>query len=247
MARDIWCLRNAVDMAALTASPVSVAALGPGRLQDPRVGVVWRPSASGTELTINLAETETIDVFAVFGISSLEDLTFELSLAGGAWSPQIDPIARAAFWIAERDAGSAPSVSSISLTVNGAAPDIGRIWAGPAHWRPTVNHVAGAAQNVVDYGSVERAARSGAVFTDSARRLRRHVVQYEALELSEWDGPAWDLDMLAGTTKQLLFIPDHEYYPPERHAILGYQEALSPIEQIIWRRARRSYTMMEAG
>ncbi|MFN3261327.1 MAG: hypothetical protein ACE37J_12290 [Pikeienuella sp.] len=255
MAKDIWCVDNPVDRAAITATG-AVAGLTPDRIADPRRGKAWRPGAPTDTLKITFANAVQVDVILVAGPAFKPDteLTLELSSTPGAgdlrtgpWLPKIDRMARQALWIADVDAPGGTGLTVREIVLSASGLDIGRVWAGPALWRPHFTHVYGAQQFVEDLSQKQVALRSGTVFTDTAARLRRQEIKYEAMPVFEWDGPARDLSLTAGLAKQVLFVPDHEYYPPERHAILGYQETLNPIQALGFRRFEQTFVLRESG
>lgn len=273
MARDMWLVDNGVDEGTVTANGAEPG-LGPDRVQDPRMGKTWRPTV-GTQgvLTVTFTSALPMDAIAVVmrNRTAVNSCRLEVkSTAGGpsdvfdgfidTAAAEVDSILQTAFWVPERDDPTdvvwpvppstdppiPPSAAQIVLTF-AQGIDVARVWAGPALWRPMVNHNRGAAQGRNDLGRVQRAPRTGATFTDSAARRRVHDMLYAMIDDTEWDGPLYDLDRRVGTTKQVMFVPNWEYYRPERHAIIGYQQETSPIVAAGWRRFEHGFTILEAG
>lgn len=252
---DIWCMDNAISTAGLVGAS-AVPGLGPERLRDPRIGVVWRTPAGGGDLTITFNPPVSLEVFSIHGLNPVTTpLELDIGTApglsdirSGPWAPVIDPDVGQGLWINARDlaADPAPVVAEIVLRL-GASADLGRIWAGNWHWTPCFGHHYAAAQGFMDLSTIQRSTRSGAVFADAAVVQRTHEVEYNMIEPDEWDGPVFQLSRVAGTARQLLFIPDYDVYPPERHAILGYQESVNPITALGFQRFQKSFVMRESG
>lgn len=252
---DIWCMDNAVDTASLSAVSATPE-LGPERLRDPRIGVVWRTPPGGADLTITFAEPTPMQVFTLHGLNPVTvPMELEMSTApgladvrSGPWTPTIDADVGQAMWINARDLGAdpAPLVAEIVLRLQDTA-DLGRVWAGDWHWTPLFGHIYAAEQQFTDLSSVTRSVRSGAVFSDASVVQRGHAIEYNMIEPDEWDGPVFRLSKIAGLARQVLFVPNYTVYPPERHAILGYQDAVNPIVAFGFQRYQKSFTIREAG
>ena len=271
MARDIWCIDNLIDSAAVTADS-AVTALGPTRVKDPRLGRVWRPVATTATLTATFAQPSQVDIVMAIlrGHSGSGRVTLKLFSGAGSSTPDIfsgaidnavDPTLQMMIWIAERDAPSkvffptppdpappvGPTTAKLALTITGGVLDVARVWAGKAVWRPMVNHILGSGQGVTDMSRVQTTPRAGAVFTDSAVRLRSQSPNYDAIDVTEWAGPVDALARTAGVAKQCFFVPDFEYYNPHIAAIMGYQQEISPIIASGWRRFQRAFAIQESG
>jgi hypothetical protein len=273
MAKDMWLIRNAVDGGTLSASSAEPL-LGPNHIKEPRMGRVWRPLARAAgSVTVTFTTPVQVDAIAVVTRGWKVPNSIRLaarSVVGGAndvfdgfIDGAADPVHQTSYWIPERDDPNSvipppdpnvdndppkgPTLGQIVVTV-AAGIDVGRIWAGPAMWRPKVGHTTGGEQRLFDQGTVQMANRSGAVFTDHAARIRQHSVKYDMLDDNEVFGPVQELTAIAGATKQLLFLPNWEFYKPsERQGFIGYMAELNPIIALGWRRWERAFAIREAG
>lgn len=252
---DLWFINNAVDTAAVTGDSAAPE-LSPQRLRDPRLGVVWRPrSDTPAVVTIDFAIPTRVDVVGLFGLGATVNQSFQLTLTttmnvvdprSGVWNPSVDEYARQVIWLADPDVAS-PLISRLRIEVLGDRGDIGRIWAGPLHWAPEISHVYGSEQSVFDLSVVQRAARSGAVFADSAVKLRGMTLTYDAISPDERNNQVRQIEMRTGISKQMLFVPNPSVYSIEHGPILGYSEVINPIAIIGFNRTRKMFTLKESG
>jgi len=254
---DMWAIRNAVDTATVSGTAAS-ADLGVDRVRDPRLGKFWRTAAGGSTITLQFPTPVPLQMFGVFGVSiPTATLTLDIgttygssNIRSGAWNPTRNEGTKQCFWLNAVERGpqvAAPLVAEIRLGIAEGGVDVGRIWASDYSWTPGVSHTVGSEQRMLDLSAVQRTRRSGAVLADRAPRQRTHTIKYDMVSTSEWNYEVLSIDYYAGMHKQVLFVPNYLVYPPDRHAILGYQEDMSPIANISYDRWGRVFNLRECG
>lgn len=262
IAGDRWYVDNLVDTATITGASLTPA-LGPQRLADPRLGVVWRPADIDSEVTFTFQQPTRVQAIGVFGVkkptpTSVIRFNLDLTLPdaspdprSGLWEPDLDVFTEQGIWLSDLldplYADTPVASVKLAFAFDSALCDIGRVWIGSPLWEPTINHTYGSEQGLEDLSTVQRTRRSGAVFADTARRLRTASVTYDAIDPVEWAGPVRTLGLTAGTSKQVLFVPDPSVYDPTKETILGYQEQLNPITTLGFQRFQKAFDLKEAG
>jgi len=253
---DLWFSENLLNSAGVSGESAS-AILGVDNLKDNRIGKKWRPAASGTVLTVSLSPARKIDVIGIFGIVGGTGLSVNVQLTNiipatdsrsGSFTPTVDPYAKQALWLPDAPASPLPLIQSLTMTFTYSGTlDIGKIWIGEAFWMPSVGHDYGSERGMVDMGSVLLAQRTGAVFADSAAKLRTFGASYSAITPAEANGAARGLLLRAGTTLQTLFIPDPSVYDTNINSMLGYIIETNPIIAAGFDRYQRVLNIKESG
>lgn len=257
---DYWSWRNWIDdPGAMLQAAGSAPGFPVSNIQDPRVGRVWRTQRDATERYVDATFPVGRDVRLVgcFGGDLRANARFLLQLSStssGAFDvfdaviqPTTDDRIRQWFWWPEvAGLGETVRVRRMRLSPIDTY-EIGRLWATETEWRPEVGHILGSGFGVADYGRRQVTPISGTIITSRGARLRNFTARYDAISGEEARGAVMQMDLSAGATGQVLFIPNPDVYPPHRHAVLGNIEALNPIIAAGWRRNTREYTIQESG
>ena len=111
---------------------------------------------------------------------------------------------------------------------------MGRAWIGPA-WVPGLNFSYGWSRRTADGGTVRQNPRSGLEFPDRAFRQRTLSFAFNRLNAAD-EARAAELQDIAGTTRQVLFLANPAAPTESRNWVLGYLAQVQPITNPRFRR-----------
>lgn len=241
------------DAATIT-GPVGAGDLGIGNLQQKSLQLPYRVIGSTVTLDIDLLAARAINLFAVIGHSGSATATARVT-------------AGATVGASTYDSGSLPFVTGTKQTAKSlfllfikpaktyrywrieisdtGAPylDLGRLYVSNA-FQPTYNMVYGFQQGVVD-PSQEFGTISGDSISLKRRKYRFADLTLEDLTEDEVFGRVFPLDQYAGSTEDVLFVPDPEQSTYlQQQAIYGKMD-VNPNAITAFNRYSRQYKIRE--
>lgn len=260
---DIWSWENHADDSGsvISASPTggASASLSLENLRDPRIGKFWRATSSTVTLSIALASPAAVDVVGLFGLSPEKITSLTLKLGTTPGGSQLlsktfttSDLALGMAVALPRDGADIPTTATAQYMtadiVGSGLPDVGRAWIGKAGFKPSIGHTMnGSSRSVVDYSSKMKTPRSGAVLVDAASKKRMFTAAYDMLDPTEYEMALADMDLSAGVSSQILFVPRADVYPLMTGPILGYLETLEATRFVGFLRGARTLSVLECG
>lgn len=226
---------NHVDAAAATFSAASEAGdFMVENLQDPLIGLRWRPAASGDWAQVDFGGNVAIDVLLLRSprdtplIGAAETIRHLLDADGG--TPGTGAAYDSTAIASGTQAGYGYHVHRPPSTVNArywrfvptfaaSFVDFGRAWAGPL-WQPSRNFSFQWEEGRDDLSGVTANPRSGAEFVDERSDLRRVAFSLEAMNAADRD-QARELVRVAGQRAQLVAYLFPDAATAGREVILG--------------------------
>jgi hypothetical protein len=255
-----WLDRAGVGISSSSAAGDLVA----GRLATPQLRAFWRtvPGVVTPTLTVDLGATREVGVIALAqpdtagGVDAdgfprglmattdtvrhrLDVLTpgdgalLDTGAIAGGWAARVGMHAHvpaapinARHWVCDLNAASLAGVPGWI--------DLGRAWIGPA-WVPSLNFAYGWSRRAADGGTVRQNPRSGLEFPDRAFRQRVLGFAFNLLSAADEQRLA-ELQDIAGSTRQILFLADPAKPEESRNWALGYLTQVQPITNPYFRR-----------
>ena len=229
---------NRADAATLTTDS-EVTTLPVANLQEPARQVVWRSAASACYLQADLGAAVALDAVALAGLNlaAADTIRLRLSAVSAGAGELLDTgavasgvVAGYGTWLYVAAATIVARYLRLDFAV--AAPlayvQAGRLWAGPAV-TPSANYDYGAEDAIADLSQVRRGVRSGRRFVDVGPKIRSFAFVLSNLNAAEGRQTVKDMLLAAGTSQQVLFVPQPDGAYAARETYLGTIEDLRPI------------------
>lgn len=247
---------NSVLGATVTATS-EVSTLPLSNLQDDHVAIAYR-SADASDLTIDfdLGSAVTIALVGLFGCNFTSAATWRIEIsivsAGGtdAYDSGVVAANVASGYGQTVKVLPAPVVGRyvrIILSDSGLASvgyfQIGSAWIG-ALWQPAKNFSYGQQIGRVD-PSVKSKSRGGQLYIDVRDQYRTHQFTMDFLTETEIYDEVFELDRVAGTSSNILWVPDPSGTRQNRQAIFGTLTDLAPAANPFFATFSRQYQIEE--
>jgi hypothetical protein len=249
---------NHVESGAIAASS-EVATLPLANVQDQHGASIWRTTAAtGVTVTLDLAAAKPIKVLMVAAASFSSSATWRLQLSttaahtGDIYDSGTLAMNRAL--IANKRSQACLVLSQLysaryaKITFNDSGAtqgyfDVGLLWLGDL-WQPKFNFSWGAQLGLQDVSDTATSI-GGQDYTNVREKYRQEQVTFNFLTDADYYSGVDQIDAIAGTARNVLWVPDPAGSYLNNQAMIGRVTELGPTSRAFVNGRSRSYKIKE--